>query len=150
MAYITTDPNSEFLLVSGRRYFMDFDISSIPQDIKDVLPLESMKYKFISEMRDRGYDPGIVSVRVPARDVVRITFTANSPPLLILIAIAVGIILMAAGTGAGIFVGFMGLGEAVPELANLPAKLTEAAVKNPIAVIAIIVAIGIFIIGIKL
>lgn len=147
--YITTDENSDYQLEEGERYFMDFDVAEIPGNLLSSMSLESIKNQFISEMRDKGHDPGTVVVSAPAINIIRVTFTANPLPLIILVALAAGIILLLSGAGAGLFVGFAGLGKGVVKIAEMPGAITREIFKNPIAVIAIIVALGIFVFGVK-
>lgn len=143
--YITTDPESDFMLERGKHYFADFDISNMPFNLRNNLSADSIKYGFIKELRDRGHEPSQVTVSFPEYDVVRISFIANPLPLYLIVAIIVGVIIVASGIAAGVYVMFLGFGKGGP----IPV-IVETAFKNPWAVIAIVAAVGIFILGVKI
>lgn len=147
--YITTDETSDFQMEKGKRYFMDFDTGAIPSDKLSSMSDRELISQFVLEMREMGHEPAPVSVSMPAINVVRITFTANPMHIILVVAIAVAAILIAVGVAGGLFVGFLGLGEALVDIIEVPLKITKEILKNPIPVIAIIVAVGIFIFGVK-
>lgn len=141
--YITTDEYSNYELVKGKYYFMDFDVSNVPLKQRQYMRLETMKDDFIRRMRERGHEPTNVSAMSPARGIVRFYFTANPLPAIIIIAIAIAAIAIGLGLGGGVFILFKGLGEGGPLT-----PLLKTAADNPWVVIGIIAAVGIFILGI--
>lgn len=152
MRYITTDANSDFQLESGKRYFADFDISD-SAIFENVLrrPWSEFRKEFVNKMYENGHTVQNTEVTMPDGYTLRFTFTATNPPhLILIIAIAVAIIVIGIGGGAGLYKLFKGLGEAVSGIAEIPGTLADAAVKNPIAVVAIVIAIGLFIVGTRL
>jgi hypothetical protein len=163
MRYIVTDSSADWTPESGKRYFADFDISPIPYEVGSALSLESITYKFRAGMAERGHELKDVVTVVPMPGMIRIFFTPENPPhLIIIVAIAIAIIVSALMAthylGSAAVALFKGIGEAVTELAKLPiaaisevakipAKVIHDAFENPIATIAIIVAIGLFLLG---
>lgn len=149
--YVVNDPDSDFVLEKGKRYFMDFDISN-PEVFSNVLAthFDVFKIEFLNRMYERGHIVQDTVVHMPDAYTLRFTFTSNPIPLVIAIAIGVAVIFAATGLGAGFFVMFKGLGEALPAIPDIPVKILEGAVKNPIAVVAIVIAVGLFILGVKL
>lgn len=149
MKYITTDMDSDYALESGKRYLADFDVSRVPDEVRSVVPLEYVKYKLINALRERGHELENVTVMVPQENMVRVYFTPkNPPPLWLLVMLGVAII-GAAVTGtayvaSSLHVLFVGIAEALQKLVVIPVTIFDSAMKNPIAVIAIIVAVGLF------
>lgn len=153
--YITTDPESLYELVPGATYFMDFDISSMSPDVRAHAPLDSIAAELVYAMRQRGHDLEDVVSRFTYPDIVRIFFKVdNPPPLIILISIAIAIvsaaIIATAYIGSTIQAVFLGLVRIMAQVVNIPFKVVEKAIQNPIPVIAIMIAVAIFILGRKL
>lgn len=151
--YITTDEWSNIQLDSGKRYFVDYDMSSMPIEKMAMMPFEAIRNNFIEELRDMGHEVENVKIDFPATTVFRIYFTITNPALVFWIIIAIGLAIgIAYGLGAagtGIYYLFMGIGAALAAIVNLPEKIVTDVVKNPIATIAVLVAVGIFVLGWK-
>lgn len=145
--YIVTDPDSGFVLEKGKHYFMDFDVSQMPFQARKWLSAEAIKDGFTNEMWITDHDVKQVTVQVgyPDFDTVRISFIANPLPVAVLVVICIGVLLVAAGLGGGLFAFFKGLGEGGP----IPVVI-ETAIKNPVAVIAIIIAVAVLLLGVKI
>lgn len=152
--YITTNPHSDFPLETGKTYAMDFDISSMPWSEVDSrgtllspMSLERLRSEFITALRERGHEVVNVVISIPHDEyypnTLRFQFAIENPLLVIIIvAVAISIIAVGIGAGFGLYATFKGIVE-------IPTAVTETILKNPIAVIAILVAIAIFILGRK-
>lgn len=148
--YLTTDPNSPFQLEIGKRYFADFDISQVPMVVQTAAPFDSIKWHFIAEMRDRGHEMENVTIKM-ADGLQRVSFTVtNAPPVWLIIAaiiVAIGLAYGLGAAGASFMALFVGIGEALKTIAEIPEVIVNSVVQNPWAVIGIVVAVGIFITG---
>lgn len=163
MKYLTTDPQSRLPLAKGVNYFMDFKAdpahssfwemafypltsvySWFATPTEKVVKEDQIKTQFIADMRERGHELEGVVIETPEPDMIRIRFRIMNPlPLLIVIAAASAIVIV----GVGIAMMFVGFGE-MPGKTIAP--IFQSIVENPIPVIAIIIGVGIFIMGRKL
>ena len=145
---LTTDPSADIILMPGKTYFVDFDSGGQVGSFIGDFGVQDFVNRFQSGMAERGHPVKNVGVGFPEYDVIRIYFEpTNPPPLLIIIAVALAILMVGFAVGGGVYVFFKQLGEVIVEPFRLVEKTIETATENPIPVIAIMVAIAIAFFG---
>lgn len=146
--YITTDPQSEYMLEKDKMYFMDFSVADMPYEYKRKISMAKVSQEFIGMMSERGHYVTDVRAYAPndSMDMFRVRFRANPLPLAITIGIIIVAVGLAIGLAVGIYVAFMGFGE----LPALPFNILKELLEKPWAAIAIVAAVGVFILGWKI
>lgn len=167
--YITTDPNSELKLQPGD-YFMDLNMSKtmltqadfeknkekLEAAIYDKFSTEGHLitiYGFVPEYNALDYfqnfglsgslDPGSASSNItsPYMQKLRIQFHIETPHVLFLVAWIIVAIGVAFGIAYGLQEAFIGIGKMGVATANIPVRMFEKALANPIPTIGIIIAV---------
>ncbi|MCK4792284.1 MAG: hypothetical protein KAV87_51620 [Desulfobacteraceae bacterium] len=139
--YTRSDPDVE--LESGKLYLADFDVSGAGADYLNMVSMSQIENKIVTGFKAYGYDIKDVVMSAPAPGIVRCTFRPNTPLWLVIVIIAAAISTTALAMSYAFSPIFIG----IKKLAELPDKIITSAFNSPWTVIAIIAAIGLFILS---